>query len=139
MKNLIWLLLLAVAAPACQQKAPVAQAATAPPPPAETPAAAAAEAAQAALPSLFTASDTLTAPMRRLVAEHDLANLWQGDTKDKQGTPAFEGFFGPDHYRFALVFNEVQRDERNPAIYHVRGKCHYRKNVRKFTGTLTIR
>ncbi|GAB3868756.1 hypothetical protein GCM10028824_14530 [Hymenobacter segetis] len=77
--------------------------------------------------------------MRRLVSQYNLANLWQGDTKDKQGNPALEGFFGPDHYRFALVFSQVRRDEQHPAIYHVQGKCHYRKNVRKFAGTLTMR
>ena len=123
---------------ACQQKAPVAQVATVPPATAAAPAATNATAAPRALPNLFAASDTLTAPMRRLVARHDLANLLQGDTKGNEGNPAFEGFFGPDHYRFALVFNDVQRDEQHPAIYHVRGKCHYRKNVRKFTGTLTV-
>ena len=136
MKNLIWLLLLAFATPACQQKAPVAQATTASPAAAKAPAA---KTPLPALPSLFKASDTLTAPLRRLVAQYDLANLLQGDTREKQGNPALEGFFGPDHYRFALFFSEVRRDEQQPAMYHVRGKCHYRKNVRPFTGTLTIR
>jgi hypothetical protein len=136
---MIYMLSLALAATACQQKAPATQSAVAIRAAAGVPAVTAAPtASQPAMPALFKDSDTLTAPMRSLVARYNLAKLWQG-YEDREGNPALEGFFGPDHYRFALFFSEVRRDEYQPASYHVRGKCHYRKNVRNFTGTLTIR
>ena len=120
---------------ACQHKAPSAKeqprvAATA-----LTPAHAA---AATPMPSLFTAADTLTRPMRQLLSRYDLSKLWQGDTEERRTNPTMEGFFGPDHYRFALVFNEVKRDEQHPEVYHVRGKCRYRKNIRLFSGFLTV-
>ena len=141
MKNLIWGIGLALGVVACQEKKPASQAATAARSVAKTPDATGASATVGLppLPALFTASDTLTAPMRVLLSRYNLANLWQGDIKNRNANPALEGFFGPDHYRFALVFNEVRADAQNPALYHVQGKCHYRKNVRKFTGTLTVR
>ncbi|MBF9239397.1 hypothetical protein I2I05_18535 [Hymenobacter sp. BT683] len=140
MKNLIWGIGLALVAAACHEKAPVAQAASVSQVAVEAQGAAStsAQLAQPPLPSLFKVSDTLTAPMQSLLSRCNLAGLLQGDIKNRQTNPALEGFFGPDHYRFALIFNDVQLDEQNPAVYHVRGKCHYRKNVRNFTGTLTI-
>lgn len=93
--------------------------------------------AELALPILFAAADTLTLPMRELLRTHDLSALWQNTNGvDK---PAFEGFFGPDHYHFAMAFTRVTRDPDNPAVYHVLGKCRYRHNIRPFTGTLTVR
>lgn len=53
--------------------------------------------------------------------------------------PVLEGVFGLDHYRFELVINKVLRDSQRPDHYWVRGKCHYRKNVRPFTGLLIVR
>jgi hypothetical protein len=91
------------------------------------------------LPILFTAADTLTIPMRKLVEHYDLSKLWKSDVEGRRENPTLEGFFGPDHYRFALVFNEVKRDMEHPEIYHIRGKSHYRKNIRPFTGRLTVR
>ncbi|MBF9221418.1 hypothetical protein [Hymenobacter ruricola] len=91
------------------------------------------------LPAVFAPHDTLTAAARAVLRRYDLSSLWQGTTSGPQSTAVLEGFFGPDHYRFALALTEVHRDADNPALYHVRGKCHYRKNVRPFTGTLLIR
>ena len=137
MKNLIWPYALALAATACQQQAPPAQAVA--PVEAHSAAAAPAPARAPNLPPLFAAADTLTAPMRELLRQHNLAALWQNDTEERRSQPAMEGFFGPDHYRFALVFNEVRRDEQHPELYHVRGKCRYRRNIRPFSGTLVVR
>ncbi|MFD2720574.1 hypothetical protein ACFST9_17770 [Hymenobacter monticola] len=92
-----------------------------------------------ALPAVFAARDTLTAQDRAVLRRYDLSKLWQGGTGGAQAASVLEGFFGPDHYRFELAFTAVHRDAANPALYHVRGKCHYRKNVRPFTGTLLIR
>ena len=132
MKKPLLLLSLALSIAACQHQTPTAATAqpAAKPPrhPLDQP-----------LPSLFAAADTLDAPMRALLRQHDLAALWQGNTDERKEFPVLEGFFGPDHYRFAFVFNEVRRDARQPELFHVRGKCRYRKNIRPFTGTLTLR
>jgi hypothetical protein len=94
--------------------------------------------AEAPLPTMFGAADTLTRPMRELLRTHDFSALWRnlGDGRDQ---PAFEGFFGPDHYHFGMAFTQVTRDLNNPAVYHVLGKCRYRKNIRPFSGLLTVR
>ena len=136
MKKLILLLSLALSVTACQHQAPPAQA-VAGQPAAATPVPG--TAAPKPLPTLFATADTLNAPMRALLRQHDLAALWQGNTDDRKDFPVLEGFFGPDHYRFAFVFNEVRRDARQPELFHVRGKCRYRKNIRPFTGTLMLR
>jgi hypothetical protein len=96
-------------------------------------------AVSSALPAVFAAHDTLTATARAVLRRYDLSPLGQGVVAGPQATAVLEGFFGPDHYRFALAFTAVYRDASNPALYHVRGKCHYRKNVRPFTGTLLVR
>ncbi|WP_457071431.1 hypothetical protein [Hymenobacter sp. UYAg731] len=77
--------------------------------------------------------------MLGLLREYDLAKLWKGDTKERKDNPTLQGFFGPEHYRFALAITEAHRDPRHPEVYHVRGKCRYRKNVRPFTGIITVR
>ena len=92
---------------------------------------------QAALPNLFAAGDTLTAPMRDLLQQVDLSALLRG--AEEHGRPVFDGFFGPDHYRFGVAFTEVQRNSLHPEEYHVRGKCRYRHHVRPFVGTLVAR
>ena len=76
--------------------------------------------------------------MQAFLRDYDLSELWQGDVQHRP-SPALEGFFGPDHYRLTMVITEAHRDARSPATYLVRGKCRYRKNIRVFTGTLTIR
>ncbi|MBJ6110294.1 hypothetical protein JAO73_14820 [Hymenobacter sp. BT523] len=135
MKQTYYPFLLAGLLVACQQQKPVAVNvavdASAPVPVAKD--------GEKALPSLFAAADTLTGPMRQLLREIDLSKLWQGDTQYRRENPTLQGFFGPDHYRFALAFTSVQRDARHPEVYHVRGKCRYRKNIRPFEGTLTVR
>jgi hypothetical protein len=132
MKTPAFLLLLGLTA--CQ---PQAHPATQTEPPAAAPELAKVMAVSAALPAVFAARDTLTAEDQAVLRRYDLSELWQGGT----GAPAvsvLEGFFGPDHYRFELALTAVHRDAANPALYYVRGKCHYRKNVRPFTGTLLI-
>lgn len=132
MKKQLILLALALTGAACQHQKPAAVAAK----PAAAPAP---HSPGQPLPSLFTSADTLDAPMRALARQHNLATLWQGNNDERKDNPALEGFFGLDHYRFAFVFNEVRRDARHPELFHVRGKCRYRKNIRPFTGTLTLR
>ena len=136
MKRTFCLLALAAIASNCQPQSPDEQVKKVA---VDAPATAGDQGAELPLPSLFTAADTLTKPMRRLLREHDLSKLWKGNTEYRQQNPALQGFFGPDHYRFALAFTSVYRDAQHPEVYHVRGKCRYRKNIRPFEGTLTVR
>jgi hypothetical protein len=95
----------------------------------------------ASVPSLFKPSDTLTAAGRTVLRRYDLSLLWQGYSQQQQQpqNAILEGVFGPDHYRFELLFQQVERDPQRPDYYRVRGKSHYRKNVRSFTGWLIVR
>ena len=95
---------------ACQQKAPV----TVNVAPTESRQVSAIPAAS--LPSVFKAGDTLTAPMLTLARRYDFGKLWQGGAKQRE-SPVLEGVFGPDHYRFELVLNQVVRQPRHPYLY----------------------
>ena len=130
---------LAVAGAACQQNTPKTMAAATSRVPAAGSAPPQAPLTKQPLPVLFAAADTLTQPMRALLLAHDLAALWQNADSSARSSPVYEGFFGPDHYHFAMVFTQVKRDPANPAVYHVLGKSRYRKNIRPFSGTLTVR
>jgi hypothetical protein len=130
MRKLLTVAALAAVSAACQ---PQATQTTAPGPP-RAPVVPPVARAKYTLPSPFTPADTLTQDMRKVLAQYNLAPLWQG-----LDGPVLEGFFGPDHYRFELVLTQVHRDAQNAALYHIVGKCHYRKNVRRFVGTLTMR
>jgi hypothetical protein len=137
-RKLFALVALATAGAACQPQA-AQKTTTAPLPAATTTIQPLAQARKwPPLPTFFAAADTLTAPQRALLQAHDLSSLWQNDglTGDK---PVFEGFFGPDHYHFAMAFTRVVCDPADPALYHVWGKCRYRKNIRPFSGTLLVR
>jgi hypothetical protein len=139
MKKQLILLALACASAACQPQATQTTAAT---PVQQVPAAHPASPAKTAqpLPLLFAAADTLTAPMRQVLKNNDLSRLWQNINHYEDGTQSsFEGFFGPDHYHFAMAFTQVVRDTADPSVYHVIGKSRYRKNIRPFAGTLTVR
>ncbi|MVN77086.1 hypothetical protein GO988_12185 [Hymenobacter sp. HMF4947] len=140
MKKTLTLFALACASAACQPQATQTTATAA----AGVPVATAQPASPAKnvqpLPALFSAADTLTLPMRDLLHTNDLSHLWQNFGHYRDGNAeCVEGFFGPDHYHFAMVFTQVTRDATDPAVYHVVGKSRYRKNIRPFTGTLTVR
>jgi hypothetical protein len=141
MKSLLHLLILLLITGACQQAAPVTNVAQQTALAADSVIAMTKDSsAQEELPRLFSAADTLSPPMRELLATHDLAKLWQHyDSEDDN--PTFVGYFGPDHYRFAILFEEVTRDLNDPVVYHIKGKSRYykSKNTRSFSGTLTVR
>ena len=138
MKKLVWLFALVFSGTACQPQVPGTQVAAVAPL-ATSKAKPQVQAPEQLLPTSFEAADTLTAPMRELLHQQDLSKLWQSNVEDRRANPTLEGFFGPDHYRFALVLSEVVRDSQHPELYRMRGKCRYRKNIRPFTGTLTVR
>ena len=142
MRKQLILLALALAASACQPQATQSPA-TAPAPQAATAIRPASPAkSEPPLPLLFAAADTLTPAMRALLQTQDLSPLWQcleqAATTDRS---SFGGFFGADHYRFAMVFTQASRDAADPAVYHVAGKSRYfqSRNIHPFTGTLTLR
>lgn len=141
MKKLLVLIALALLGTACQHQAPTTQATTATPTPAVAVSAPlpVAPSGEKPLPVLFKAADTLDPADRHLLQRYDLSSLWQGSTKERRERPVLEGFFGPDHYRFRVVFTQVRRDSQHPEVYQVKGKCHYRQNIRSFVGTLTMR
>jgi len=89
--------------------------------------------------SYFTAADTLPAQAKAMLQQINLSELWRSFNNTDPKPLILEGFFGPDHYRFEVVFTQVRRDNKQPEVYHVEGKTHYRKNVRPFSGTLIIR
>lgn len=140
MKKTFYPFLVAGLLSACQQQKP-ATAIAAAIPPAATADAVQKQAPKAELPppTLFAATDTLTQPMRELLRTYDLSALWRNIDGEDRSKPAFEGFFGPDHYHFAMAFTQVTRDPNDPAVYRVLGKCRYRQNIRPFSGTLTVR
>jgi hypothetical protein len=140
MKKTFYPFLLAGLILGCQQQKPATTVAAAAPPAAPSDSTSKpTPKAETSLPTLFAAADTLTQPMRDLLQTHDLSALWRNNDGADRDKPAFEGFFGPDHYHFAMAFTKVTRDPANPAVYHVAGKCRYRKNIRPFSGTLTVR
>lgn len=141
MKKLLYLAALAITGVGCQQHTPVTDSTSGTP---STVTAGSVPSVVAKveplLPALFSDADTLSQPMRELLASYDLSGLWQNaDEMRSRPRPVFEGFFGPDHYRFRMALTEVRREPANPAIYHVAGKCRYRKNIRPFRGTITVR
>lgn len=143
MKNQLAFLALAWASAACQPQATHTTAATTVPQVAVAASQPASPVkAMPPLPTLFAAADTLTPPMRALLQTQDLSPLWQDlEQSANSDRSSFGGFFGADHYRFAMVFTQATRDAADPAVYHVAGKSRYfqSRNIRPFTGTLTVR
>lgn len=139
----LFALALALAGAACQPQATSTTTATTAPPVAVATAQPASPAKAAPpLPVLFAAADTLTRPMRELLRTQDLAPLWQClEQSANSDRNSFGGFFGADHYHFAMVLTRAVRDAADPAVYHVAGKSRYFQshNIRPFTGTLTVR
>jgi hypothetical protein len=50
----------------------------------------------------------------------------------------YNGFYGTDHYRIEMYFASVTKDAQKPNVYHVKGKSRFKKNVKPFTGTITL-
>ncbi|MDO7876746.1 hypothetical protein Q5H93_18520 [Hymenobacter sp. ASUV-10] len=90
-------------------------------------------------PPVKTSTPPATAPTEgtAALARFNLAPLWRmgsGSNDDK----VHNGFFGYGYRRLELVFTSVQRDEKNPALYHVQGKDRRYSIVRSFSGTFTL-
>lgn len=107
-----------------------------------------AKATQASPPVAAAAQKTVPAnimPARpapaTILRRYDLSALWQGefDTEPTLGPRPMDGFFSADYRRIAFVFNSIQRDSLQPAVYHVKGKTRFKKAISAFTGSITIK
>jgi hypothetical protein len=71
-----------------------------------------------------------------------MAHLLQGrgcsESEGLEDLQALNGFFGPAHYRLALVLLAVEQDSLQPLIYRVRGKSHFKNITLPFVGTITL-
>ncbi|MDQ2769805.1 MAG: hypothetical protein M3Y54_04820 [Bacteroidota bacterium] len=132
--NKLYLLVLLVATAACQHQAPQnATAATAEPTAAPDP-----NDSDAAKAAQVAADTTLTAPMRALLQQHDLAPLWASRSEGQPAKSALEGFYGTSPYRISFYFSQVVRDVQEPTLFHVTGLNRYHRVITPFTGTIRV-
>lgn len=86
---------------------------------------------------------TLTPEQLAVLRQTDLAPLlrpasYEDDEGMRSAGQAMNGFFGPEHRRIEFVFTRVERDARNPALYHISGKDRYKKRVTPLEGTIEL-
>lgn len=67
----------------------------------------------------------------------NLTPLWVLHPREAEAQTML-GCMGPQYRPFDLVFEKVQRDAKNPALYHVRGKSRERERMLPFRGTITL-
>jgi len=65
--------------------------------------------------------------------KHDLAKIWT-----QTDNSMIFGFIGDNHQRIRVRFISVQKDQLNPAIYHVAGKTMVKGNICDFKGDIII-
>ncbi|GAB3835281.1 hypothetical protein [Hymenobacter jeollabukensis] len=99
--------------------------------------------ADARLAAPEPAAPALPAEQLAVLQQFDLAPLLlPASYEDEEGArsagQAMNGFFGSDHYRIEFVFTRVERDARNPALYHISGKDRYKKRVSPLEGTIEL-
>ena len=122
------LLLLVVAAAACQPSTPPAADAPVRVAPARPPAPVASAAT----------IDSVAPATLALLHQHDLAPLWAGRAEGKAASHAMEGFYGAVPYRISFYFTSVVRDAQKPTLFHVAGLDRYRKVITPFSGTIQV-
>lgn len=129
MKNIFTFLTLAVAGTACQHQAPPTRAVAVAPISAKV-----IPKTSPLVPISAIMADTLTAPMRSLLQQYNLAALWRGQEPEaRDSVEVLDGFFGFDHYRISFVFTRARQDSVDPAIFHVSGKSRYKQHITPFT------
>ena len=145
------LVLLALGATDCQPSPPPGAQARAPGPTAQADSAArtaAAESAQLLADSLrrnnplrlqpLGAADTLTAADQDFLRGHDLSVLWCAQNFGRPMNRPMEGFYGPNHYRISVYFDQVFRDSLRADSFVVCGRDRYRKVITPFCGSITV-
>ncbi|MCB2408631.1 hypothetical protein [Hymenobacter lucidus] len=78
-----------------------------------------------------------TASSAALLRKFNLAPLWLVSARPAEAQTML-GCMGPQYRPFNLVFEKVQRDSKNPALYHVEGKSRERERLLPFSGTITL-
>jgi hypothetical protein len=71
--------------------------------------------------------------MTAFLTQHNLDSLFVEENNYPDN-----GFYGDDRYRIEFIFTEVKRDEKDPSVYHVKGKNRHKKTVTAFEGTLSF-
>ncbi len=107
----------------------------------------------AAIPSMLThkeAVDTLladsTAPLKPLIFKaldaKSATAFFQKTRLDSLFVNEYNypvnGFYGEDRYRIEFLFTEAKRDEKDPSLYHVKGKNRHKKTITPFEGTFKL-
>jgi hypothetical protein len=59
------------------------------------------------------------------------------DTLFHTGYP-LNGFYGEDRYRIEYLFETTKRDDKDPTLFHVKGRNRYKKVITAFEGTIRI-
>jgi hypothetical protein len=88
--------------------------------------------------TLLADSATVPPEALALLRQHDLAPLWANQTEFMKSHPTMEGFYGPTHYRISFYFSKVERDAKQPNLFHVKGLDRYKKVITPFVGTITV-
>jgi hypothetical protein len=76
---------------------------------------------------------------------YNLSVLWRADQlkllslKETELFPEPLGVLGKNYQRFYIHYTAVKKDLGNPYVYHVTGKTRVGKQVRPFTGTITVK
>jgi hypothetical protein len=75
----------------------------------------------------------------QFLKKHNLSPVWLGTIHSEDGAASvFNGFYGEDRYRIEMYFATVEKDARQPHIYHVTGKSRFKENIVPFTGKITL-
>lgn len=72
-----------------------------------------------------------------LLRKFNLAPLWLVSARPAEAQTML-GCMGEQYRPFDLVYEQVVRDGKNPALYHVRGKSRERDRLLPFSGTITL-
>jgi hypothetical protein len=48
------------------------------------------------------------------------------------------GFYGEDRYRIEYLFESSKRDDKDPTLFHIKGRNRYKKVITPFEGTIRI-
>lgn len=70
---------------------------------------------------------------KKLLVQYDLSPLWI-PSAEESSAQVLNGFYDTDHYRIEMYLRSIEKDQQNPAIYHLKGKTRLMKNIVSFEG-----
>jgi hypothetical protein len=94
--------------------------------------------------STATAQPAGTTNFYTLIKNYNLSSLWHADRlkllslNESELFPEPLGVLGKNNQRFYIHYTDVKKDPANPYRYNVQGKTRVGKQVRPFTGTITV-